>query len=92
MKKVFWGLLFVAALLASVYALLNTMVTVATNDFHDYQPLFKAALVAAVVSIGLSSAVMVGINDRWRFLAIIPVVVCGFALFDIVRRWPYVFG
>ena len=92
MNKVVLGGLFVASIAAVAHAFLNLMVTIATNDFRDYQPVLKTALVCSLVSLSLGAVLALRTTKQWRFIAAPPIALSGLALWEIARRWSYTFG
>jgi hypothetical protein len=86
------AVLFAAALAAAIHAMMLQLVTLATNDPHDYQPLLKSSLLWSAISV--VGVVVFGflVRGYWRLAGVVPLIVCGVAWWGIARMWPYAFG
>jgi hypothetical protein len=85
-------LLFVASVASATYALLPQLVTLATNDPHDYQPLLRTGIAWSAVSIASMVAYVAFARGRWRTTVAIPICICAIAWWGIARMWPYAFA
>jgi hypothetical protein len=86
------AVLFAAALAAAVHAMMLQLVTLATNDPHDYQPLLKSGLLWSTISV--FAVVVFGflVRGYWRLAGFVPLIVCAIAWWGMARMWPYAFG
>jgi hypothetical protein len=91
MKHALAVLVLLAALAAGVYALMLQLITLATNDPTDYQPLLKSGLLWAGVSLALTTFFVFLVRRYWRLATLAPVAASGAALWGIARMWPYAF-
>ncbi len=90
-KRLLAAFVLLASMAAAVHALLLQLVTLATNNPTDYQPLLRSGLLWASVSLVLA-AIFVSLAHRyWRLSALAPVVFSGAALWGVFRMWPYAF-
>jgi Na+/proline symporter len=86
------GVLLAAALAAAVHAMMLQLVTLATNDPHDYQPLLRSGLFWSTISVIGVVAFVFLVRGYWRLAGLAPLAICSVAWWGIARMWPYAFG
>jgi hypothetical protein len=91
-RRVVAGLLLAATLAAALHAMMLQLVTLATNDPHDYQPLLKSGLFWSAMSVVGAAVFVCLVRGYWRLGALVPLVICGVAWWGIARMWPYAFA
>jgi hypothetical protein len=82
----------VLALAAAVHALMLQLVTLATNDPHDYQLLLKSSLLWSTLSVVGAVAYRYLVRGHWRYVAYLPAAITAVACIGIARMWPYAFA
>jgi len=92
MRRAAAVILFVAASLVSVRAAwqeLSGAVALGGNAGNRY---YHAPLMWhlrwVLLGIFITSAFVVAARGRWRFAAVLPLVICAFVVFGLVVLWP----
>lgn len=86
------SVLLVASLVLAAQALALQFVTLATNDPHDYQQLLTSGLVWSAYSVAAQLIFVPLARNRWRWAALLPLFLCGWAWWGIARMWPHAFA
>jgi hypothetical protein len=80
------------ALVAALYALAPTLVTIATNDPHRYQRLLRQSLIAAALATSASLLFFFLATGRTRLSVVVPALITAWAVYRTWQLWPYAFG
>ncbi len=84
--------LLVVSLLMATQALKLQFFTLAINDAHGYQQLLTSGLVWSAYSVAAQMAYVALVRNRWRWVALLPLLLCGAVWWGIARMWPYAFA
>lgn len=83
---------FLSGLGMAAYAAILQLVSLATNDPHDYQLLLRAGVAWSAASVGVTAAFLPLARRYWRLLALVPFLLCVVAWIGIKLMWPYAFA
>jgi hypothetical protein len=79
-------------ILLTLFALANSLVTIATRHASGYRGALLTALISELLALACFAVPLIRGPLRWRMSAILLASPALFVFADFLRRAPYVFG